>query len=368
MLDEDRNDFIRMTRDSAGAIAPRDGGLGRVRALRYTSPGFDRAVWRQMADLGWIGLRLPEEAGGAAMGMSESVALYEELGRGLVPEPLIAGSLAASVLADASDTALLPGLLAGDTLAALAWQSATDATGFMDGLVDGLVGGPVNGFVGGPVHQRVHVPMVGADGHLLVPVRQGGRTLLLLLEPQEAETTLVSRQDGSMVATLRIPDGAGRVIATDMGDAIDRAVDEAALGTAAYLLGLAEHAFEITLDYLKQRKQFGQPLAAFQALQHRAADIKIQLTLARASVEGAAIELDRGAEPRRRAAVVSRAKARTADTALLVGRDAVQMHGAIGYADEHDIGLFTRKAMAVANEFGSALAHRRRFAALDDHL
>jgi len=350
MLDEDRLDFVRMTRDSAGAIAPRDGGLGRVRGLRYTKPGFDRDVWRQMAELGWIGLRLPEESGGAGMGMSESVALYEELGRGLVPEPLIAGSLAASVLAGTSDGVLLAGVLTGDVLVVLAWQSTPDAAGLMEGKAD----------------RRVHVPMAGAAGHVLVPVREDGRTRLLLLGADEAEATLMTRQDGSTVATLRIPAGAGRVIATDLGDAIDRALDEAALGTAAYLLGVAERAFAITLDYLKQRKQFGQPLAAFQALQHRAADIKIQLTLARASVEGAAIELDMGAGPRRRAAVVSRAKARTADAAMLVGREAVQMHGAIGYADEHDIGLFTRRAMAVANEFGSALAHRRRFAALDD--
>jgi len=350
MLDEDRQDFVRMTRDSAGAIAPRAGGLGRVRGLRYTKPGFDRDVWRQMAELGWIGLRLPEESGGAGMGMSESVALYEELGRGLVPEPLIAGILAASVLAGTSDGVLLASVLTGDALVVLAWQSTPDAAGLMEGKAD----------------RRVHVPMAGAAGHVLVPVREDGRTRLLLLGADEAEATPVTRQDGSTVATLRIPAGAGRVIATDLGDGIDCALDEAALGTAAYLLGVAERAFEITLDYLKQRKQFGQPLAAFQALQHRAADIKIQLTLARASVEGAAIELDMGAGPRRRAAVVSRAKARTADTAMLVGREAVQMHGAIGYADEHDIGLFTRRAMAVANEFGSALAHRRRFAALDD--
>ncbi len=152
----------------------------------------------------------------------------------------------------------------------------------------------------------------------------------------------------------------------DVASEIARALDEAALGTAAYLLGVAERAFEITLDYLKQRRQFGQVLASFQALQHRAADMKIQLTLTRASVEGAALELDAGVAPARRAAVVSRAKARAADTAILVGREAIQMHGAIGYADECDIGLFTRKAMTVANEFGSAMAHRRRFMRLAD--
>ncbi|MBV8911856.1 MAG: acyl-CoA dehydrogenase, partial [Acetobacteraceae bacterium] len=99
-------------------------------------------------------------------------------------------------------------------------------------------------------------------------------------------------------------------------------------------------------------------------LQHRAADMKIQLTLARASIEEAADDLERDVDPVRRAMGVSRAKARAADTAVLVGREAIQMHGAIGWADECDIGLFTRKALVVANQFGSAMSHRSRFSRL----
>ena len=87
MLDEERLEFVRAIRDSAGAIAPRGGALDRVRAQRFTSPGFDLGVWKQMAEMGWIGLRLPEEQGGVGMGLRESLALQEELGRGLVPEP-----------------------------------------------------------------------------------------------------------------------------------------------------------------------------------------------------------------------------------------------------------------------------------------
>ncbi len=347
-LSAERLEFIRMTRDSAAAVAPRGGDLKRVRALRYTVPGFDPAVWRQMAGLGWIGLHVAEEAGGAGMGMAESVALDEELGAGLVPEPLIAGGLAAAMLACTSETALLDAVLAGDVLVPVAWQASLDATGL----------------AAGPVSLRHGVPMVATAEHLLVPVRDGAQTRLLLLDAAEANAVAVRRQDGTTISTLRISGNAGRVVADDVGAALDCALDEATLRTAAYLLGVAEQAFAITLDYLKQRKQFGQSLAAFQALQHRAADIKIQLVLTRASVEGAAVELDAGVPPARRSAVVSRAKARAADTALLMGREAVQMHGAIGYADECDIGLFTRKAMAVANEYGSAMAHRARFARL----
>ena len=351
MHDEERLEMVRMIRDSAGAIAPRGGSLDRVRALRFTNPGFERAVWQQMAELGWIGLRLPEAKGGSGLGMLESVALYEELGRGLVPEPLIAGSLAAAMLAATTDDALIESVLTGRSLAVMAWQGKPDGVA-PEG--DGAV-------------PRVFVPAPGADV-ILVPVRESGELRLRLLRMEETDLALVPQQDGSTVATLRMPASAGQTVSGDIGDALARALDEAALGTAAYLLGVAERAFEITLDYLKQRSQFGQALAAFQALQHRAADMKIQLTLTRASVQGAAAELDAEADPRRRAVAVSRAKARAADTAMLVGREAIQMHGAIGYADECDIGLFTRKAMVVANQYGSAMAHRRRFASLADDL
>jgi alkylation response protein AidB-like acyl-CoA dehydrogenase len=351
MHDEDPLEMVRMIRDSAGAIAPRGGSLDRVRKLRFTSPGFDKAVWQQMAELGWIGLRLPEAKGGSALGMLESVALYEELGRGLVPEPIIAGTLGATMLAATSEDSLLESVLTGQSFVAVAWQGRPD--GF-DAEGDRSV-------------PRLFVPAPGADT-LLLPVHHSGGLRLRLLPAGEVELGLTPQQDGSTVATLRMPADAGRVVSGDIGDALSRALDEAALGTAGYLLGVAERAFEITLDYLKQRSQFGQALAAFQALQHRAADMKIQLTLTRASVLGAAAELDSGADPRRRAVAVSRAKARAADAAMLIGREAIQMHGAIGYADECDIGLFTRKAMVVANQYGSAMAHRRRFASLADDL
>jgi alkylation response protein AidB-like acyl-CoA dehydrogenase len=344
MLDDERLEVLRMVRDSAGAIAPRGGSLDRVRALRFGNPGFDVAVWRQMAELGWIGLRLPAAKGGSALGMAESIALYEELGRGLVPEPLVAGTLAATMLAATGETALLAELLTGDAIVSLAWQ------GRRDGIdAEGDIATP-----------RRYVP-AGASA-LLLPVHGEGGLCLRLVNVEQADITLVAQQDGSAVATVRVSANAGRIVSGDIGELLARALDEAALGSAAYLLGVAERAFEITLDYLKQRKQFGQPLAAFQALQHRAADMKIQLTLTRASVQGAAADLDAGIPSRGRSAVTSRAKARAADTAMLVGREAIQMHGAIGYADECDIGLFTRKAIVVANQYGSAMAHRRRFA------
>ena len=143
---------------------------------------------------------------------------------------------------------------------------------------------------------------------------------------------------------------------------LDDAIEEATLATAATLLGVMERAFALTLDYLRTREQFGRRIGNFQALQHRAADLAMQIALTRASVEAAAATLDAGS-PQARAAI-SRAKARASEAGMLVTRQAIQLHGGIGYTDEYDVGLYLRRAMVLANSFGGAAVHRARFAAI----
>jgi alkylation response protein AidB-like acyl-CoA dehydrogenase len=340
---DDHVESLRMIRDSAAAVVPADGDLSRVRRLRFAEPGFDPAVWTEMGALGWVGLRLPEDAGGIGLGMSEACALYEELGRALVPEPLVAGALSAQLLAAAGEAEWLPALLAGEKLVLTAWQEAPDT---LD--APGTSGGA-----------RLFLPMAAGADAFLLPVRQGGGLALHLLEAGAAAPDIARTQDGGHYGTLR--PSPGQMLGGDAAGALTQALDEAVLGTAAYLLGLMERAFAMTLDYLRARHQFGRPLGSFQALQHRAADLKIQLALTRASVEDAAARLDEGAAGAARQVVVSRAKARAAEAALRVTREAVQMHGAIGYTDEYDVGLYLRKAMVLANQFGSAAFHRARF-------
>ncbi|MBO1076857.1 acyl-CoA dehydrogenase family protein [Roseomonas marmotae] len=344
-LTDDRAESLRMIRDSAAAVVPADGDLGRVRRLRFTMPGFDPSVWAEMGELGWIGLRLPEDAGGIGLGMSEACALYEELGRALVPEPLLAGALSARLLAAVGEAEWLPLLLAGKKLVLTAWQEAPDT-----------LDAP-----GNPDAPRCFLPMAAGADAFLLPLRQDGGLALYLLETGSAALETLQTQDGGHYGTLRPGIPAGRPLGGEAAGALALALDEAALGTAAYLLGVMERAFAMTLDYLRARHQFGKPLGSFQALQHRAADLKIQLALTRASVEDAAAKLDDGVAGGARQAVVSRAKARTAEAALRVTREAVQMHGAIGYTDEYDVGLYLRKAMVLANQFGSAAFHRASF-------
>jgi alkylation response protein AidB-like acyl-CoA dehydrogenase len=342
---EERSDSIRMIRDSAAAVAPPGGDLQRVRALRFKEPGFDKAVWQEMCQMGWTGLMVPEASGGVGLGMQEMAGLLEELGAGLVPEPLIEGAMAARLLTGAA----LEAQLQGRRLVLPAWQEraySLDAKG-QTRLDDGKVTG-----------RKVYVPLAaGADAFLVTT--QGGLALVEADAPGVTLTTELT-QDGGHVGTLDLDHAPATPVDGDPAWALE----EATLATAAYLLGLMDRAFALTLDYLRTRQQFGRPIGSFQALQHRAADLKLQLALSRASVESAAVMLDGPSAERLKVAAVSRAKSRASDAAMFITRQAVQLHGAIGYTDEADIGLYLRRVMVLANRYGAPSLHRRRWAEL----
>ena len=339
---EDRAENIRLLRESAAAIVPL-GDLRRIRALRFQDPGFDRTVWREMCDMGWAALRLPEAQGGSGLGVQEYCALAEELGRGLVPEPLVSAITAAAVLRGEA----LADAIAGRKVILPAWQ---ERAGTLDAGGETTVGGGrANG-------RKVFIAQAAGADAFVVAGREG---LALVARDAPGVSLAIERtQDGGNFGTLTLDNAPCTPLAGDLAAALE----EAALATAAYLLGVMDRAFAITLDYMKTRQQFGRPIGSFQALQHRAADLKIQVALTRASVEAAAATLDASQHPATRQAAVSRAKARASDAAMLVTRQAIQLHGGIGYTDEADIGLFLRKAMVLANLHGSAGLHRARYA------
>ena len=346
----DRAESIEMIRDSARGLLGTD--MMRPRKLRFTEPGFDVALLRQMGEAGWIGLAVAEDAGGTGLGMAEMVALAEELGRASAPEPLIGCALSAHLLAAAGETELLGQLLAGEAVVLTAWQDRANTLA-LAGSAEGA-----RGFV------------LGAAGatHILWPVEEGGRIALHLLARDQVEITTEATQDGGHLGTIRpLPfsgHGPGRHIADDIGTALAEELDRAALATAAALLGGMEAAFAMTLDYLRTRQQFGKIIGSFQALQHKAADAKMQIALTRAAVEQAAAALDEGGASH----LVSRAKARASEAAMLVNQACVQLHGGIGYTDDYDVGLHLRRAMVLVPAFGGAALHRRRFMDLSPEL
>jgi alkylation response protein AidB-like acyl-CoA dehydrogenase len=345
-VSEEQLENIRMIRESASAFASRE-SLKRVRESRYKTPGFSRDIWLEMAENGWIGLALPEALGGSGLGAPEYCALQEVLGAALVPEPLIAGVLAARML----EGTYLAQQLSGEKLILLAWQESVNTLA-SDSDKTRIEGGRVTG-------RKRFVPMAaGADGYL---VTTSTGMILIDADAEGLSVDTVLTQDGGHFGTLRLSDVPGEEVPLSP-DALCDAIDEAALATGAYLLGVAERAFEITLDYLGIRKQFGKVIGSFQALQHRAVDLKLQLALTRASLENAALTWESDANLQQRRAAVSQAKVRAVESASLVTREAIQLHGAIGYTDEYDVGLYLRKAMTLANLYGSAATHRRRFA------
>ncbi|CAN5234739.1 acyl-CoA dehydrogenase family protein [soil metagenome] len=338
----DQEESLRLVRDSAGGIAPRTGDFKRIRALRSTSAGFDREIWSQMAGLGWLSARLTEDEGGLGLGMAGFCAIAAELGQALAPEPFCS---AAAVIGLLPET-LRERALAGELLVVPAWQETpgglhigTDAR-FGDGKVQGA---------------KILVSAAGGADAFLVTTQAG----LVYVEAAAAGVHIESRgtQDGGHFSLVRFDGAPGTAVLGQLEDALE----DVTLATSAYLLGAAERAFAMTLDYLSIRKQFGKFIGSFQVLQHRCVDMKIQIELGRAVLNEAIAVTDEGGSIHERRMTVSRAKARISDLVSLVSRESIQMHGAIGVTEEHDIGLFCRKALTLYNQYGTARWHRARY-------
>jgi alkylation response protein AidB-like acyl-CoA dehydrogenase len=357
--------------------------LARVRALRdsHDALGFSQALWREMAELGWVGIILPERAGGAGLGHAELAVVMEELGRGLMPEPMLSSVLlgANAVLlggSPAQQQEHLPAVAGGERLFAVAYQepgSRFDARHVETRAERAGGGWSVSG-------TKAHV----LDGHaaewLVVSARTaGGRadadgvTLFVLRRDAPGVTTEPQlRVDGRKAAMVRLADvrvGPDAVVGEvdTGGPLLDRVLDRACAGLAAEMLGGMTSAFDMTMDYIKTRKQFGVPVGSFQALKHRAAVMYIEIELTRSAVMAAAQALDDGGDEAAVRRAASIAKARASDTFLLVANEGVQMHGGIGMTDEHDIGFFLKRARAAEMTFGDAAFHRDRVGRIEGY-
>lgn len=372
VLNEDQT----MLRDSAADFVKNESPLSRVRELRDSQDplGYSPKIWQKMAQLGWQGILVPEEFGGMGMGMVEMACVLEECGKNLVPEPLLSTCVLgaqAVVLAgsDAQKQAVLPSVADGSLIMALAYHEKrsrfsvthceTTAKSAGDGFVlDGEKTLVWDGNVAGKLVVSARTSGAASDA--------GGLTLFLV-DPGAAGVT-VTRQSTMHLrnaATVRL---AGVEVAADAilgsvgegGAVLEKVIDLGTVALSAEMLGGMQSSFSMTLEYLKTRKQFGTLIGTFQALKHRAANIFVELELARSAVYGAATAVDDNAEDL--ASVVSVAKARCSDAAVLAGYEGIQMHGGIGMTDEADIGFFAKRARGSELTFGDAAYHRDRFA------
>lgn len=342
MIDPEIREAMGMISDSAGGIVRR-GDLSRIRKLRYTSPGFDRAVWQEMCDMGWPALRVPVSDGGAGLGMLPYCALVEELGRGLVPEPLVSVILATAFLKGDA----LARQLSGERLALAAWQEKRGSIAPEDPLA--LEGGKISA-------TKIYVPLAkGADDFVVIGA--DGAAVVAADAPGVAMTSRET-QDGGNVATVIIRSEPAEPLFVDPVPALA----EASLATSAYLLGLSEAALDMTVAHLKTRVQFGKTIGNFQILQHMAVDMKLEAALTRACIEDAAARWDREGPTIDAQAAISRTRLRAARAVGKISRDAIQLHGGIGFTDEHDISLYLRKAIVASSHYGSVAAHRASYA------
>ena len=341
MTDTNCAESVRMIRDSVGAIASA-GDLKRIRALRGGSGRVDPAIWQQVVEMGWLTLLIDEEQGGLGLGVRELTVIGEELGAALVPEPVTAVVAMASLLTGSARESVLD----GTRIVIPAWREeiagpdVEPRTAVNRGKVTGT---------------KILAAAADAADAFVVSTESGA--VLVERGDDGVELALKRTQDGGLLGTLTMTDAPCSPVAGDINESLEML----ALAHSGYLLGASERAFRITLDYLGTREQFGRLIGSFQVLQHRAADAKIQLALSRAVLDEAIADIERRSPSVERMRSRSRAIARVSDTAMLIAREAVQMHGAIGITDEHDIGLFCRKILAIYNHFGTASANRSRY-------
>ena len=360
--------FARELDEAAAAFAKGELGPARARSIRDTDAGFDRQVFKRMADLGWTGILVPEAYGGLGLGLSEMTAVIQRLARSILPEPLTTSAVIAAAALSASDNEvlkaeLLTALCSGDLMPTVAWQ---EQFGDLEGTQPQSVAAERDG--GWEITGvKLHVPFAtAADGFVVSALASSGAALFWA--PASAS--------GIHVETERLADGTtdGRVRferspAQSMQSrgnlqALTVALDMGRVVASAELLGVARQCLDITLEYIRTRTQFGKPIGSFQAMQHRAVDL-FMLTQLASSALGRAVATFEGDEPIDvKAAAASHAKARCSETALEVAREGIQMHGAIGWTDECDVGLYVKRALVQSAWLGNAAAHRRRYARL----
>jgi alkylation response protein AidB-like acyl-CoA dehydrogenase len=353
-MDFDFTDDQQQLRDAVHKWVEKGYSFERRRGIEAAG-GFSREAFKELAELGLCGLYIPEDEGGLGMGPIEGMVVMEELGRGIVLEPLAQSLIAGAVLAGYGGAELkgawLPKIASGEALVVLAQQErkaryrldVCAATAAQSGG-----GWTVSG-------TKNLVPAGDQADAFLVPAQAGGQLALLLVERSAKGVTTrgYGTQDGGRAADLVMDQAAAQLITTDGLTALEHAVDIGLAAVCAEAVGVMDQTLAATLEYLNTRKQFGVAIASFQALRHRAADMKMQLELARSMSYYASLKLNAPAEERRRA--MARAKVQLGQSMRFVGQQAVQLHGGIGVTDELIVSHYFKKLTQLEMTYGDSL-------------
>lgn len=360
-----------MLRDAAKDFVAERSPISQIRALRDGNDptGFSRDLWKQFAEMGFTGILIGEDQGGLGLGHVEAGVVLEEIGRNLSPSPFLSTAIAAveALKGTQQGDRWFPGIIAGDTVAALAidenakhresvaMKAERSGNGFrLSGAKQFVTHGHVADLL--IVAARTAGSPDDTQGITLFAVDKGAKGLSVAAE-RLADASLAAR----MVFEGVEVDADAVIGEVDAGsDPLGRLLRAGRIGASAELLGVGGGAMDMTVSYLKERKQFGVRIGSFQALQHRAAHLYAEMEVARAAVLKAQQLLDVGSASADDA--VSVAKAMTALATTLSVQEGVQMHGGIGMTDEYDIGFYMKRGRVLTEMFGDANFHADRLA------
>lgn len=357
---------IQLLTDSARQLFASQHQVARIKLNAAAPQPFDPQLWRQMAQLGWLAICLPEDMQGTNLGLACAAALAEQFGASRAPEPFIAcglmpGALCAKLPDTPGRSELARDLLSGNTLWTLAWQEKSGQLDTQDCETRLSAEGRLSGckvFVPNTDIARGILVFAGGDAPGLAVVRNGAPGLTV-----ESHYTT----DRNCRACLRfdaVPVEAVLVSGEAASSIVNEALEQATLGSAAFQAGLASSVLEQVLSHLRTRVQFGRPLGSLQALQHRTANLHMMNQLAGASWRRAALRWDAAPGSVAARAAISAAKARCAQAAMSAAQAGIQLLGGLGFAEEADAGLALRLAMLHSSWLGSRRHHLRRFARL----
>jgi alkylation response protein AidB-like acyl-CoA dehydrogenase len=371
------NDDQKMLVDTVTSFTKKESPVDRVRKIRESDIGWDRNVWRHMGELGWLGVALPESVGGIGGSFLDAGLIIERLGTTLVPEPyissvMVAGLTLARAGSEEQRQMYLPKMIEGKTSLALAYVERESRHDVADVTTRAeKVGGDYK--LSG---KKEWVLNGQAADHILVSARTSGGQrerdgVSLFVVDRGApgvKIKTVNCMDSHKAAFVELDGvkvGKGALVGAEGGAAqiLERAMDYGAAAVCAEGSGIVQATLSMTREYMCQREQFGVKIGSFQALQHRLADVFVQVELCKGTAILAVIRADSQGEVERKRAI-STAKKQLSKGGFFVTRQGIQLHGGIGVTDEHDVGLFFKRMQIIAALYGDEEHHVQRFAEL----
>ena len=349
-----------LLRDSAAKFIAA-AGPKVARGFRDQEASFTPARLREAGELGWLGMLVPDSGNGLGLGLTELALVLEQAGRGLVCEPIGLAAISAAALAQGrAPHPMLERVMAGTALVVPALQEGAHGDDPLAPRTQAVGEGASLRVTG----RKLFVCADGAEGFLVsASGRDGPELCYVSRNAPGCALSATQTVDGRRLSTLTLADAPADLVPSRQSsrNAVDALHNLALLALSCELLGVMEKAQEITFDYLRIRKQFGKLIGSFQALQHKAVDIYTRTEATRSLV----YQIAANNEPCRIDPVLAVAvKAKASEDALFVTKACIQLHGAIGFTDEHDIGLYLKRAMLLSSLFGNAAAQRRRYVAI----